>query len=234
MKKDRAKKESSLRAFSLLEILVALVLISLSFSTLILVQARATRLALQSKRLSVATNLARLQFMECKNEVEKIISSATDYKLEGNFASLGFDQYSFECHAPRFNMRAPSAQDIEQNVKKKADQGKVDTGTSASAMSPFVSMITDTLSNSVRELAVIIRWQDGNAKDEMRVVSHVIDPAAMSVLARTLQQGAEQLSKTMGKDQAKDKDKDKDKSKDKDKDKAKDSKKEKDSSGRKP
>ena len=51
----------------------------------------------------------------------------------------------------------------------------------------------------MRELAVIIRWTEDDIADELRVVTHVINLSSMQVLARMLQQGAEQLDKSTGK-----------------------------------
>jgi Tfp pilus assembly protein PilV len=182
----------NLLAFSLLEVMVALALLAISFTSLILVQSRATNLAVSARNISVATQLARWQLMECKREVQKLISSVSDFKLEGDFADQGFPDFKWECHAPKFNMKAPSASQVEQNLKDKAPDGakKDVAGTSGTVSAPFISMITDTLGESVRELAVIIRWSDNNIEDELRVVTHVIDLTAMSGLARTLAQGA--------------------------------------------
>ena len=70
MSKKRAQKTYR-RGFTLLEIMVALALLALSFTALFLVQGRATNLALQARTLSMATQLARLQLQECKREAQK-------------------------------------------------------------------------------------------------------------------------------------------------------------------
>ncbi|HXW53937.1 MAG TPA: prepilin-type N-terminal cleavage/methylation domain-containing protein [Myxococcota bacterium] len=183
--------------FSLLEIMVALLLLAVSFTALILVQGRATALAAQAKNLSIATELARFQLMECKREAKKIISSASDFKEEGDFADLGFPQFKWECHAPKFNMKPPSASKVEENIKNKAgDTIKKDASTTSSVSAPFIAMITDSLGNAVRELVVIVRWTEKNSEDEIRVVTHIIDLVPMSGLARMLSQGAKMLEKT--------------------------------------
>lgn len=179
--------------------MVALALLALSFTALFLVQGRATNLAIEARTLSMATQLARYQLQECKREAQKIIASASDFKLEGDFKELGYQKFTWECHAPKFNMKPPSASEVEKTAKAHTpDSAKKDSkAATASTMSPFISMITDTLGNSVRELAVIIRWTEENVSDELRIVTHVIDLSSMQVLARVLSQGAEQLNKNI-------------------------------------
>lgn len=191
--------QKNLRGFSLLEVMVALAILALSFTTLALVQARATNLAVQGRTISIATQLARLQLMECKREAQKQIASAGDFKKEGDFGDLGYENFKWECHAPKFNMKGPSASQIDAAAKKKAPGAQEkNTGATADMMSPMMSIITDTLGNSVRELVVIVRWTEGTVEDEMRVVTHIIDLAAMGALAKMLKQGADQLGKATG------------------------------------
>lgn len=199
-----------LRGFSLLEVMVALALLALSFTTLLLVQARATDLALQARNISIATQLARLQLVECKQKAQKAIASVGDFKLEGDFSEQGYEKFTFECHAPRFNMKTPSASKIEENAKKKAPKdNKAEMQSSTSVMSPILTLITDSLGNAVRELVVIVRFGEGDAQDEVRVVTHVIDLTPMSVLDKMLKQGLGSFGGGKGsgdKDKASDKD----------------------------
>lgn len=190
------------RGFSLLEVLVAIALLSISFISLALVQARNTNLAILGRNISRATGLARYQLAECKREVADRISSVSDYSSQGDFSELGFAGYSWECHAPRFNMKPPSSSAVTEKSKEVASgmQGKNpknDSGAGSAIASPFISMITDTLGHSVRELAVIVRFKDGKIEDEVRVVTHVIDVTAMVGLSRMLSQGADTLGKQL-------------------------------------
>lgn len=186
----------SKNGFSLMEVMVALALLALSFTSLILVQSRATNLAVQSRFISIATQLARFQLMECKREAQKIIASASDFKKEGDYVDKGFEQFKWECHAPRFNMRTPPAGKIESQAKENAS-GKLkdQMNTTSSAMAPMMSLITDSLGNSVRELVVIVRWSNNNIEDEVRVVTHIVDLTAMSALANMLKQTTSSSSK---------------------------------------
>lgn len=185
-----SRSEQRSLGFSLLEVMVAIALLSLSFTMLTLVQARATRMAIQSRHISVATQLARLQLTICKSKVLEIITSVSDFNEEGDFEALGYPDYKWECHAPKFNMKPPAPSQVADTAKGASTQNAKNNLASAGSVSaPIISMITDSLGDSVREIVLIIRWQDGNIGDEMRVVTHVIDLNAMAGLARMLQQG---------------------------------------------
>jgi prepilin-type N-terminal cleavage/methylation domain-containing protein len=191
---QRKNFDAKLSGFSLLEVVVALAVLAISFTSLVLVQARATRMAQRANNLSVATPLARMQLLECKNLVEKNISAMSDFFLDGNFALLGYPDFTFECHAPKFSMRAPSESAVETGLKKKAlKTGNQDIGASNQVVSPFISMITDSLGNAIRELTVIVRWKNNAVEDEIRVVTHVVDLTPISALARMIGQGIENL-----------------------------------------
>lgn len=195
----RQKNKSLLRGFSLLEVMVALAILAISFTSLILVQGRATGLAVEARNISIATQLARLQLLECKREAQKTIASLSDFKLDGDFTDQGYAEFKWECHAPKFNMKTPSVTDVEKNVKANTpESAKKDTSATSAVSAPFLSMITDTLGTSVRELTTIVRWGEENAKEEMRVVTHIIDLTAMSALSRVLTQGAKTFEKSLG------------------------------------
>jgi prepilin-type N-terminal cleavage/methylation domain-containing protein len=193
MKQDRPQntaKAPSLLGFSLLEVMIALAILALSFTGLLLVQARATKMAIAAKEISLATQLARYQLMECSREVVKKIGAVTDYESQGDFAALGFEKITWECHAPRFNVKPPSESQIQDSVKKNAPVGEKAPATDSSMAAPIIGMITETLSNAVRELCVIIRWDVEPNQSELRVVTHVTDPTAMAGLARMISQSS--------------------------------------------
>lgn len=189
--------KKAIAGFSLLEVMVALALLAISFTSLILVQSRATKLAIDAKKISTSTQLARYQLMECKREVQKNISMVSDFKSEGDFTELGQPDFKWECHAPRFNMKSPSASQIAESAKQVPGQkgaAKPETGNQAADLSsPIMGMITDSLGDSVRELTVIVRWKNGEIDDETRVVTHLVDLASISALQRMLAQGVKTL-----------------------------------------
>lgn len=198
------------KGFSLLEVIVALALLAISFTSLILVEARAINMAQKANMLSIATGLIKTQLLECKKIVAKEIASTSDFSLTGDFSDIGHADFSYECHAPKFSMHAPSESKVEAGLKKKAQKtGNDNIGASNQMASPFISMITDSLGNALRELTVIVRWKDNAIEDEIRVVTHVIDLAPLSMLSRSLAQGIDSLPKEKKKTKKEDKSDDK-------------------------
>lgn len=179
-----------------MEVLVALVLVAISFIPLILVQTRATSLAISTKNISMATQLARLKLVECEEQVKKKITQASDFSIAGDFLSLGITEFKWECHAPKFNMRPPSASSLEKNLKKEVDDGKSKADQSLAINSSIMEMITNGLGDSVRELAVIIKWQENNIDESVRVVTHVADLNAMARLSFLMGQAGKGKPKT--------------------------------------
>jgi prepilin-type N-terminal cleavage/methylation domain-containing protein len=198
MSNSREILRRSLLGFSLLEVMVALAILALSFTSLILVQSRSMRLAGEARNISIATQLARMQLFECKKKVEGNIAAASDFNEEGNFSDIGYEDFTWECHAPKFDMKTPSASAIDSGLKSQTpDSKKKELGAASAVSAPFISMITNSLGQSVRELAVIVRWKDYNVEDEVRVVTHVIDLDAMSALSRILSQGVSSFEKML-------------------------------------
>ena len=59
------------RGFSLLEVMVALAILSVGLVTLVQVQARSAELAIQARELTVATMLARGKLYDCETDLAK-------------------------------------------------------------------------------------------------------------------------------------------------------------------
>lgn len=188
---NRLFKGSS--GFNLIEVMVALAILALSFTALILAQVRTTKLAISGRNITIATTLARMKLMECKREVKKQIAAISDFESSGDFSEEGFPQFSFECHAPKFNVKPPSASELDEGLKKRTGEAskekkpEMNMGLAGS----IIELVTDNLSDAIRELCVIIRWKDGNADEEMRVVTHVIDTLPMGRLALILSKQAD-------------------------------------------
>lgn len=189
MNSNQSKNYSGLSGFTLMEVMIALLILAFSFTALLLVQSRATKLALDAKNISVATSLARLKLYECQMEIERNIAAASDIHTEGDFKEQGFPDIKWECHAPKFHAKPPSAEQVAEAADKKAPKGKdgAKAETDTSLISPLIGMVTESIGDAVRELAVIIRYGDN---EEFRVVTHVVDVNAMAGLARMLSQGS--------------------------------------------
>lgn len=57
-------------------------------------------------------------------------------------------------------------------------------------IAPVLAQISEILGESIRELVVIVRWQEGESWQEIQVTTHVIDKTRINQVAQGLQQMA--------------------------------------------
>ena len=184
---NNKKNIKNFLGFSLLEVMIAMMILAFSLTSLLLVQSRTTKMAIEARNISLATQFARLQLIECKKKAIEKITAISDFQMQGDFESLGYKNFTWECHAPKLSIKPPSEAKLDNFAKKSVDDkdGKktnMDTG-SASAV---ISLVTNALNDALRELTVIVRFKDGNLEDEVRVVTHVVDLGVASGLARMI------------------------------------------------
>ena len=72
-------------AFSLLEVMVAMAILTVGLVSLLQVQARSAQLAIEGRELTVATMLARSKLYDCQHDLLKKGFSVGDYDEDGNF-----------------------------------------------------------------------------------------------------------------------------------------------------
>jgi general secretion pathway protein I len=168
--------------FTLLEVMVAIAILASGILVLLQVQTRSIQMAQDARYLTVATQLARAKFYDCKQDFFKKGFSVGDYNEAGNFDEEGFPQFFWECHAYKFDMPIPSGQQAVEAMSGEEDAGGL-AGLGMGMLAPFVGQLGQILGDSIKEMVVIVRWQDGNVRDEIRVVSHVVDKSGVSNLA---------------------------------------------------
>ena len=98
--------------FSLLEVMVAVALLSLGLVLLLQVQARSIQLAQQGRDITIATMLARAKLMDCQTDLLKKGFSVGDYESDGKFDDEGYPQIYWECHAYKPDMPTADGGDM--------------------------------------------------------------------------------------------------------------------------
>lgn len=202
------------RAFSLLEMMVAIALLSLGLVLLLQVQARSIQLAQQAREMTIATQLARAKLLDCQQDLLKKGFSIGDYDEEGDFSDEEFPGFFWECHAYKPDMPVADATDITAASAGSAF-GMGDAAAAAGAagatgtgdgqadpmmgmIAPILAQMSGILGDSIRELHVIIRWGSGEDVQEMTVTTHVIDKTAVNNVAAMIAQQAGALNSLMG------------------------------------
>lgn len=190
--KIRNPKLKNFKGFTLLELMVALAIMALSLVALFQAQTRSMRMAEKARSITIATELARKKLLDCKNDMLKGGFSTSNYDTNGSFAEDGFENFTWECHAYQFDMPPPNADSISKGIQAQSKgmpdlaSGKGGADMSANMLAPFFALISTTLGASLKEMTLIIRWQDNGSDEALKVVTHVVDRTAMAMLAAQL------------------------------------------------
>jgi general secretion pathway protein I len=179
------------RAFSLLEVMVAVALLAIGMVVLLQVQTRSVMLAQEARDMTVATMLARGKLYDCQTDLLKKGFSIGDYNEEGNFDEEGYPGWYWECHGYQPDIPTADATDIAEGMSGGGEEG----GDAAAAggdvgmgfLAPILSQMSSIMGESIRELVIIVRWGEGDDMQEMRVVTHVIDKTAVNQVAAMIQ-----------------------------------------------
>lgn len=193
------------RGFSLLEVMVALAILSVGLVTLVQVQARSAELAIQARELTVATMLARGKLYDCQTDLAKRGFSIGDYDEEGNFDDEGYPTFFWECHAYKPDMPTGDIGDTSGAASAfglggAADASGGNPGDEAGMgfLAPVLSQLAKVMGESIRELVVVVRWGSGDEQQEMAVTTHVIEKAAVNQVAALIAQQAKALGAATG------------------------------------
>ncbi len=150
-------------------------------------QTRSMKLAAKGRALSIATQLARKKLIDCKYDLIKKGFAINDYNAEGSFEEEGQKDYKWECHGVRFNMPAPSQEMINKAMKAQAKgPDKMGMDFSANMLAPFFGLVSTTLGDSIRELVLIVRWNEQGVDEELKVVTHIVNEKPLTEMATML------------------------------------------------
>lgn len=189
-------KQASWKAFSLLEVMVAVALLAMGLVLLLQVQARSIQLAQQARNISVATGLARAKLYDCQQDLAKKGFSIGDYDERGDFDDEGFENFYWECHAYKPEMPVPNVNDITEGITSGAESQSEDgvmgaagaAGMGAGMIAPVLAQMSTVIGESIRELTIIVRWQEGKVTEELQVTTHAIEKARINAVAGALSQ----------------------------------------------
>ena len=198
--------------FTLLEVMVAVALLSLGIVLLLQVQARSIQLAQQARNLSVATGLARAKLYDCQADLLKKGFSIGDYDESGKFDDdgyEGFESFFWECHGYKPKLPVPDTTEITTGLMDSAEARGAEArangqlgglagageaaGLGAGMIAPVLGQVSEVLGESIRELVVIVRWKEGESWQDLQVTTHVVDKTGINQIAGALASQASQI-----------------------------------------
>jgi general secretion pathway protein I len=170
--------------FTLLEIMVAIAILSMTLVVLLSIVTNNVRATNHSKMTTAATLLARTKMVDIEDYILDNGFSENTETSSGSFKELGYPQFSWEYTIERIDL--PS--DMAQQGRDKATDQSLDakdpmsmlTGFMGGMMSSFIEPVRVGLQESVRKVTVRIFWDEHGRKEQsFEVVQYLTDPAKL-------------------------------------------------------
>lgn len=192
---------SSRRGFSLLEVMIALAILTVSLLVLVQTQSSAVVLTNEAERTLVATDLARYKMSEVLLQLEKDGFQATDVTEEGEFDDFGDDamdiefgheleDYHWEYLVTEVDMEsmgdiATAAQSLQDTLSPTDEGGPASNGGSMDALAMLgfgPDVIMGMIGPFLREVRVRVWWGEDSKEaeedgTEVVLTTHVINPS---------------------------------------------------------
>lgn len=206
------------RAFTLLEVVVALAILGVSLVAVLDINASAVQSHVYSKKLTVATLLARSKMMDLEQKLYDDPLPADDEEDAGDFSDEGWPSYKWRAKtiAPKMNGLSPDQligalfnfpmggddgpgsmlSGLFNNGKDKPKDGPQPDGANPlAALGPMAGMaqqqftqMVDQLQKSVREVHLTVSWKEGKITESIDLVTHVVSLGAGTNAAAAQQQ----------------------------------------------
>ena len=168
--------------FTLLEIMVAVAILSSTLVVLLQIVTNNVRATNHAKMTTAATFLARTKMSDIEDQIlyEGFISENESKK--GTFKEDGYPQFSWDTLIERIELPtdlAQKTQDVANDkTKDSKDPMQMMTGFLGGIMSSFIEPIKNGLQESVRKVTVRVTWDEiGRAEQTIEVVQYLTDPS---------------------------------------------------------
>lgn len=196
----------SRRAFTLLEVIIALAILAVGLTVLVGAQATAVTMTAEADRIRVATLLADEKMAEAQLRLEQEGWTEADIEEDGDFADFGdedfrgdslrlelgdsLDDYHWAYTVRRIELSLPpdlmgTTDDLAGSGYwgEKSEESEAQTSTPSGTpdltdlMSP--DQITEMLSGYIREVRVMVWWGDDpdDEGNKVELSTHVINPS---------------------------------------------------------
>jgi general secretion pathway protein I len=164
--------------FTLMEVMVAIGILAISLTAIFSIQASSIQAAGRLKYITVATLLAQSKMIDIEKELTEEGFSDFAEELEGDFEEEGWPDMRWRATISKVIIPMPTGvpgQDAGEN-----------TNAYASMMSGYATMITDLISNALRECIVTVEWEEGMATYSIDLATHFIEIGRAASLEATV------------------------------------------------
>lgn len=178
--------------FTLLEVLIAVAILSISLTSLLTSQMAALRATRYAQAVTSAAFLAEYQLIEIEWKVkqEELGWGETDKEFDGTFADQGWPDMKYAClvdmvEVPEYAalQRAADAAENENRPTGPGSTGMKDVGEQAfDSLGMFWPMVKEAIERSLRKVSCTVTWTDGKVTHDFTVETYWTDPAKLSQL----------------------------------------------------
>jgi len=175
----------SSRGFTLLEVMAATAILSLTLTVIIGVISNNVRATTHARLLTTATFLARGKIVSLEDTLIEKGFQDLDEVDDGNFAEDGFREFGWSSAIEKIQLptdMAKTAQQAAGNLSQKKDPMQALTGMIGGMMGMFIEPVRVGLEESVRRVTVRVFWLErGRPEQAVEVVMYVTDPAKLDL-----------------------------------------------------
>ncbi len=184
MRPARASRRAGASGFTLLEIMVAIAILSVTLVVLLSIVTNNVRSTNHAKMTTAATFLARTRMVEIEDEILDNGFTDNDESAAGTFRDSGYPQFRWESVIERIDL--PS--DMATKARDESSAATMDakypmslmTGFMGGMMSSFIDPIRLGLQESVRKVTVRVIWDEhGRLNQTFEVVQYLTDPSKL-------------------------------------------------------
>jgi general secretion pathway protein I len=189
------------RGFTLLEVMVSLGILAVALTVLSDLNGGVIAMHGYSKKLTVATLLARGKMLDLEEELRKDGFKDFDDEKDGDFEDDGFPDFAWKAEILRPDVQFDAGQLLsllggEQgaagafgsgggiakllgSAAQNLPQGTgLDAAAISAAMAPLINaqatVFIETIKQAVREVRLTVSWKDGQVEDRFTVTTHMV------------------------------------------------------------
>ena len=168
--------------FTLLEIMVAVAILSATLVVLLQIVTNNVRATNHAKLTTAATFLARTKMSDIEDYILYEGFTSESETGKGTFKDDGFPQFSWDSNIERIELPTDMTQRTQDAANDKTKDSKdpmaMMTGFLGGMMSSFIEPIRNGLQESVRKVTVHVVWDEiGRPNQSIEVVQYLTDPS---------------------------------------------------------
>ncbi len=198
---------SKKRGFSLLEVMVALAILSLAFMTMVGINANSYQASAYARQITVATLLARGKMLDVERELQKDGFPESDKEFNGDFSKEGFPTIRWVATARQVEidisplvegflggevsseslpsqmqafLGAMNGQGPDEELNKNLSGNEVQKMLGGGQIEFVFKQISKTLGNSIREITLEITWGKGIEEESVKFVQYITTSGRIS------------------------------------------------------